>query len=216
MGLLCRDKFMAQVLFSVFYKISRCKVYIFIRSNMRTNHSKHIHARCDDMVVQREGKSPDAGVQRTGGLCGRFCSLFSIQGECGEILGTSETQDETFWTEPLEKKSRLIEFGRFAEENRRRKGSGKPETFTFLGFKHYCSRSLNGKFRVKRKTSKKKFTKKCKDVHKKIKSMRTWKLRDYKASTPDTCWFRVWLWQGLQDLSFSLWLGLPMSECQCM
>ena len=50
-----------------------------------------------------------------------------------------------------EEKSRLIEFGRFAEENRRRKGKGKPETFTFLGFTHYRSRSKNGKFRGKRK-----------------------------------------------------------------
>ena len=77
-----------------------------------------------------------------------------------------------------EEKSRLIEFGRFAEENRRRKGKGKPETFTFLGFTHYCSKSKDGKFRVKRKTSKKKFTKKSKEVHKKIKSMRTWKLEE--------------------------------------
>jgi group II intron reverse transcriptase/maturase len=77
-----------------------------------------------------------------------------------------------------EEKSRLIEFGRFAEENRRRKGKGKPETFTFLGFTHYCSRSKDGKYRVKRKTSRKKYTKKCKEVHRKIKGMMTWKLAD--------------------------------------
>jgi RNA-directed DNA polymerase len=34
-------------------------------------------------------------------------------------------------------KTRLIEFGRFAAENRERRGEGKPETFTFLGFTHY-------------------------------------------------------------------------------
>lgn len=76
-----------------------------------------------------------------------------------------------------EEKSRLIEFGRFAEENRRRRGEGKPETFTFLGFTHYCSKSRNGKFRVKRKTSRKKFTKKCKEVHKTIRGMMTWELK---------------------------------------
>lgn len=43
----------------------------------------------------------------------------------------------------------------------------------FLGFTHYCSKSKNGKFRVKRKTSKKKFAKKCKEVHRKIGKMRT-------------------------------------------
>jgi RNA-directed DNA polymerase len=31
-------------------------------------------------------------------------------------------------------KTRRIEFGRFAEENRKRRGEGKPETFDFLGF----------------------------------------------------------------------------------
>lgn len=69
-----------------------------------------------------------------------------------------------------------------AEENRHRGGKGKPETFTFLGFTHYCSKSKNGKFRVKRKTSRKKYTKKCKEMNRKIRSMMTWKLRDIMKS----------------------------------
>lgn len=72
-----------------------------------------------------------------------------------------------------EEKSRLLEFGKFAVQNRKRAGKGKPETFNFLGFTHYCSKSKNGKFRVKRKTSRKKFAKKCKEVHQRIKEMRT-------------------------------------------
>lgn len=76
-----------------------------------------------------------------------------------------------------ESKSRLIEFGRFAEENCRKRGT-KPETFTFLGFTHYCGHSKHGKFRVKRKTSKKKFAKKYKEIHLKIRDMRTWRLKD--------------------------------------
>jgi group II intron reverse transcriptase/maturase len=57
-----------------------------------------------------------------------------------------------------EEKSRLIEFGRFAESNRAKRGEPKPETFDYLGFTHYCSTGKNGKFRVKRKTSRKKFS----------------------------------------------------------
>lgn len=72
-----------------------------------------------------------------------------------------------------EKKTRLIEFGRFAEANRAKRGEPKPETFDFLGFTHYCSHGKNGKFRVKRKTSRKKFSHKCKEVHKLIGEMRT-------------------------------------------
>ena len=72
----------------------------------------------------------------------------------------------------LEKeKSRLIEFGRLAESNRRNRGDGKPETFTFLGFTHYCSHGRNGQFRVKRKTSRKKFNKKVKEMDKLIREM---------------------------------------------
>lgn len=72
-----------------------------------------------------------------------------------------------------EKKTRLIEFGRFAEANRAKRGEPKPETFDFLGFTHYCSHGKNGKFRVKRKTSRKKFSHKCKEVQKLIGEMRT-------------------------------------------
>jgi len=70
----------------------------------------------------------------------------------------------------LEKeKSRLIEFGKFADENSKRRNGKKPETFTFLGFTHYCSKSRSGEFRVKRKTSKKKFNKKIKEMDAEIK-----------------------------------------------
>lgn len=60
-----------------------------------------------------------------------------------------------------EDKTRLIEFGRFASENCKKNGKNKPDTFDFLGFTHYCSKietgKYKGKFRVKRKTSKKKY-----------------------------------------------------------
>jgi group II intron reverse transcriptase/maturase len=68
-----------------------------------------------------------------------------------------------------EEKSRLIEFGRFADENSKRRNGKKPETFTFLGFTHYCSKGRNGQFRVKRKTSKKKFNKKVKEMDKELR-----------------------------------------------
>jgi hypothetical protein len=41
-------------------------------------------------------------------------------------------------------KTRLIEFGRYADEQRERRGLGKPETFDFLGFKHICSKTRRG------------------------------------------------------------------------
>jgi group II intron reverse transcriptase/maturase len=49
-------------------------------------------------------------------------------------------------------KTRLIEFGRFAQVNRQQRGEGKPETFTFLGFTHYCATNSKGHFTVRRRT----------------------------------------------------------------
>jgi len=53
-------------------------------------------------------------------------------------------------------KTRLLEFGRFAAENRKKRGQGKPETFNFLGFTHICGRTRRGKFMVLRQTMRKK------------------------------------------------------------
>jgi group II intron reverse transcriptase/maturase len=60
---------------------------------------------------------------------------------------------KTFGLALHENKTRLIEFGRFARENRSRRRQGKPETFDFLGFTHCCGKSRKGKFMVLRITS---------------------------------------------------------------
>jgi group II intron reverse transcriptase/maturase len=63
-----------------------------------------------------------------------------------------------------EDKTRLIEFGRFAVERRAAAGQRRPETFNFLGFTHYCSKTRNGKFVVKRKTQAKRLVRKLKVI----------------------------------------------------
>ena len=52
-------------------------------------------------------------------------------------------------------KTRLIEFGRFAARDRKRRGLGKPETFRFLGFTHICGKTRTGRFQLKRITDSK-------------------------------------------------------------
>ena len=54
-------------------------------------------------------------------------------------------------------KTRLIEFGRYAEERRAKRGDGPPETFDFLGFTHISGKTLGGEFTIQRRTSRKKF-----------------------------------------------------------
>ena len=61
-------------------------------------------------------------------------------------------------------KTRLIEFGRFAESNRRGRGGGKPETFDLLGFTHSCAKTRAGKFTVLRQTMRKRLRTKLSEV----------------------------------------------------
>ncbi len=70
-------------------------------------------------------------------------------------------------------KTRLIEFGRFASEDRAKRGEGKPETFEFLGFTHFCSRRhKDGRFTVGRKTIAKRLRKKVKEITLELKRRR--------------------------------------------
>ena len=61
-------------------------------------------------------------------------------------------------------KTRRIEFGRFAEENRKRRGEGKPETFDFLGFTHISGKNSLGRFAVRRKTIRKRMQAKLRRI----------------------------------------------------
>jgi group II intron reverse transcriptase/maturase len=67
------------------------------------------------------------------------------------------------------KKTRLIEFGRYARENRKTRGKGKPETFDFLGFTHSCSKDKNGNFFLRRKTIKKRLRRTIREVKEELK-----------------------------------------------
>lgn len=102
-----------------------------------------------------------------------FVVCFQYKDQAERFYESLKRRMENFGLSLEEEKSRLLEFGRFAAENRKLAGKGKPETFNFLGFTHYCSKSRNGKFRVKRKTSRKKFAKKSREINRKLCQMRT-------------------------------------------
>jgi hypothetical protein len=61
-------------------------------------------------------------------------------------------------------KTRLVEFGRYAAQQRARQGKGKPETFDFLGFTHLCARSRRGFFAIHLRTMRKRFQRGLKGI----------------------------------------------------
>ncbi|GEO43388.1 group II intron reverse transcriptase/maturase [Skermanella aerolata] len=66
-------------------------------------------------------------------------------------------------------KTRLIEFGRYAASNRRRRGLGKPETFTFLGFTLICGTSRRGYFLIHRKSRRDRRMAKLKEIKEELR-----------------------------------------------
>ena len=96
------------------------------------------HAR-GDMIVVRYADDWVAG--------------FQYRGDAERFWREVQTRLEQFGLKLHPEKTRLIEFGRFARENRRRAGQGKPQTFDFLGFTHCCGQTRKGTFMVLRLTS---------------------------------------------------------------
>ena len=97
-----------------------------------------------------------------------FIAGFQYKADAEKYYALLKERLRKFNLELEESKSRLIEFGRFAESNCKRRGDRKPETFDYLGFTFYCGKGKkNGNFCVKLKTSRKKYTQK-------LKAMKEW------------------------------------------
>jgi RNA-directed DNA polymerase len=69
-------------------------------------------------------------------------------------------------------KTRLIEFGRFAAQNRHRRRLGKPETFKFLGFVFISGKSRRGDFQIRRKSRGDRMTAKLQEIKEALRERR--------------------------------------------
>ena len=83
-----------------------------------------------------------------------FVACFEYASDATDFEKRLSDRLEGFCLEVAKEKTRCIEFGRFARRDAQKRGQ-KPEEFTFLGFTHYCGKTKNGKFKVKRRTSRK-------------------------------------------------------------
>ncbi len=102
-----------------------------------------------------------------------FVMCFERQPDAIRFRQELDLRLSKFSLEISPEKTKTIEFGPCAQSKAKRRG-GKTETFDFLGFTHYCSRSRNGrKFRMKRITSSKKFTTKIRMFRDWLKANRT-------------------------------------------
>jgi group II intron reverse transcriptase/maturase len=84
-----------------------------------------------------------------------FVVGFEHRGDAERFWSDLRDRLAKFSLELNAEKTRLIRFGRFAAQQRRERGLGKPETFRFLGFTHICGESRTGRFQLKRITDSK-------------------------------------------------------------
>jgi RNA-directed DNA polymerase len=97
---------------------------------------------------------------------------FQYQEEADRFLEEFRKRLEEFGLELHPEKTRRIEFGRWAERNRKKRGEGKPETFDFLGFTHISGKNRKGNFTVKRKTIAKRMRAKLQELKQKLAAQR--------------------------------------------
>jgi group II intron reverse transcriptase/maturase len=101
-----------------------------------------------------------------------FVIGFREESDARQCLADLKERLAKFGLELHPEKTRLIEFGRYAEERRAKRGTGPPETFDFLGFTHISGKTRRGHFTIHRKTSQKKFQAKLADLKEKLSRRR--------------------------------------------
>ena len=100
-----------------------------------------------------------------------FVMCFQHRSDAEGALAALKERMSVCKLELHEGKTWLIEFGRFAHQNRARRGEGKPETFNFLGFTHYMGKTRRGDYMMKRKTQSSRLTRKLKAVRERARQM---------------------------------------------
>jgi hypothetical protein len=93
-----------------------------------------------------------------------YVAGFEHRGDAERFLADLRGRFAEFKLELHPDRTRLVEFGRFAAQNRERRGLRKPDTFDFLGFTQICAKDRHERFKLKRVTSKKKMRAKLKAV----------------------------------------------------
>jgi group II intron reverse transcriptase/maturase len=101
-----------------------------------------------------------------------FIVGFQYRADAERYLRELRERLKQFSLELHPEKTRLIEFGRFAVNNRKQAGQGAPETFNYLGFTHLCATTRAGKFWVQRRTMQKRMTAKLHELKSELQRRR--------------------------------------------
>jgi RNA-directed DNA polymerase len=121
-----------------------------------------------DLWIEQWRKTQSKGDVLVVRFADDFVTGFQHRREAEQLLEDLRERFSKFGLKLHPEKTRLIEFGRFAAQDRQGRGQGKPETFNFLGFTHCCGTDQRGKFTVIRKTMRQRMLKKLKEVNREL------------------------------------------------
>lgn len=134
-----------------------------------------------DLWFERRFKQGCQGHARLIRYADDFIACFQTRQDAERFKAEMESRLKQFHLEVAPEKTKLIEFGAFAQSKAKARQT-RAATFDFLGFTHYCSRSRDGKrFRMKRKTSRKRFGAKLAVYKDWLRSNRTLQTADILA-----------------------------------
>ena len=105
-----------------------------------------------DLWFERVIKPKSRGQSHLFRYADDFVSCHQYRSDALAYLRELKQRLAKFGLEVAEEKTRCLKFGRYARQDAREQGK-KPEEFTFLGFTHYCGKTVKGYFKVKRRTS---------------------------------------------------------------
>jgi len=137
-------------------------IFLYYSLDLWVHQWRQRHAKGDVIIVR---------------YCDDFVMGFERQTDAKSMLDELKRRLSKFGLGLHEKKTRLLEFGRFAAERRKRGGMRRPETFDFLGFTHYCSMNKKGCFFVTRKTQGARMTRKLKELRIESRRRMHWPLK---------------------------------------
>src|SRR5882672_10960132 len=153
-----------------------------------------------DLWAQRWRKTQAHGDMIAVRYADDFIVGFQHRADAERFLAELRERFTRFGLELHPEKTRLLEFGPYAAENRRRAGKGKPETFDFLGFTHISGKKRNGRFTVVRQTIRKRLQAKLSEVKAELR-------RRLHAPIPEVGrWLRSVVHGHLQ------YYGVPMNQ----
>ncbi len=143
----------------------------------------YLHYALDLWFEKREKRKLEGYTQLV-----RYADDFLIgvqhKGEAEAIRQDLIERLRTFKLELSEEKTKVLEFGKFANQNTRRRGSRKPDTFDFLGFTYYCTETRDKRFMVGVRTSKKRMSRA-------IVAMNTWLKGVRNLVSTETIWEKL-------------------------